>query len=298
MNKSTTAPEGLNDDSVQLWLAGTGDYTVRAGDLWTLAWDGELLGHVMVASRKDGFFLGWPVTLPGEQSFAPGILVESSLGVTVTVWPTRETGLGLHLLERPLGHLLDVREIRRIAACLDEGEDPGMSFAPDLTGEARWEESSREMTQHWTELCFHIGRSDREPLFLDQEKIRELGGSAREIGNLLHLTPAETRTYWDAEQELPSPLAELLLKHYGVEAEGITRQSPALQWWDMLALPSYKAEVEAACSQRQESEEIIRSEVARSAYGLAARQDSDALADQKLRDAIRRTAAVGSNEAK
>lgn len=296
MNKSTTAPEVLSDDSAQFWLAGTGDYTVRAGGLWTLAWDGELLGHVIVASVKDGFFLGWPVTLPGEPSFAPGMLLESGLGM-VTIWPTRETGLGLHLLERPLGQLLEVREIRRIAACLDEGEDPGMPLAADGTANAGWEESSREMTEHWTELCFHTGRSDREALFLDPTKIRELGGSAREIGNLLHLTPAETRTYWDAEQELPAHLAEMLLAHYGVDAEGIIRQSPAWRWWDLLALPLYKAEVEAACSQRQESEENIRVEVARGAYGLAARQDSDALADQKLRDAIRRTASVGTNGA-
>lgn len=296
MNSSTTAPEGLSDDSAQHWLAGTEDYAVRAGGLWTLAWDGELLGHVIVASVKDGFFLGWPVTLPGEPSFAPGMLVESGLG-TVTIWPTRETGLGLHLLERPLGQLLEVREIRRIAACLDEGEDPGMQLAAVATANSGWEESSRKMTEHWTELCFHTGRSDHKALFLDPTKIKELGGSAREIGNLLDLTPAETRTYWDAERELPVHLAEMLLAHYGVEAEGVIRQSPAWQWWDLLALPLYKAEVEAACSQRQESEEKIRVEVARSAYGLAARQDSDALAEQKLRDAIRRTASVGSNGA-
>ena len=294
MNKSSTAPGVLSEDSARLWLAGTGDYAVRAGDLWTLAWDSELLGHVIVASVKEGFFLGWPVTLPGEPSFAPGMLVESALG-TVTIWPTRETGLGLHLLERPLGQLLETREIRRIAACLDEGEDPGMQLAAVATANSVWEESSREMTEHWTELCFHTGRSDHDALFLDPAKIRELGGSAREVGNLLSLTPAETRTYWDAEQELPTHLAEMLLAHYGVEAAAVIRQSPAGRWWDLLALPLYKEEVEAACRQRQESEEKIRVEVARSAYGLAARQDSDALADQKLRDAIRRTTSAGSN---
>ena len=293
MNESTKAPDALAGDSAQRWLSGTGDYTVRRGGLWTLAWDGELLGHVVVASVKDGFFLGWPVTLPGEPSFAPGILLPSSLGITVTVWPTRETGLGLHLLERPLGHLLESREVRTIAARLDAGEDLDVEFAREATTSAQAEQS-RAMADHWAALCFHTGHADFEGFYLDQNKVKELGGNAREVSGLLHLNPGEARTYWDAEEELPPRLAKTLLAHYGVDADGLTRQAPALKWWDMLAFPSFKAEVEVARTQRQTTEEIIRSEAARSAYALAARQDNDELAEQKLRDAIRRTAEIGS----
>lgn len=289
MENITTAPEGLGEEAAKLWLEGTSDFTLRRGDLWTLAWDGHVLGHVMIAALKDDFFLGWPVTLPAEPSFAPGMLFEASFGTTVTVWPTRETGLGLHLLERPLGPLLETSEIRRIACSLDDGEKPEGRYAAQTSGNPAFEEVSSEMARKWAGLCFHTGRSHDNGFFLDQDKVRKLGGTAREIAELLQLSPAQTRTYWDGQQELPVQLAESLRAHFRVEIAEIIRDDPAERWWEMLALPTFKAEVEAACLQRGQAEEIIRLEAVRSAYGLAARQDSDELAEQKLRDAIRRT---------
>lgn len=135
------------------------DRTLRRGDLWTLAWDGQVEGHVLVAAVKDGFILGWPVTLPGEPSFSPGMLFKDAHGTTLTVWPTRETGLGLHLLGYPLGQLLDVRTIRSIAAALDDGEVPEGVFAPPIeAGDLQVEGVPEQMTEHWGRLCFHTGR--------------------------------------------------------------------------------------------------------------------------------------------
>jgi hypothetical protein len=288
-HSSVGVPDVLNSQAGAFWLSGTGDYEVRAGDMWTLAWDGELLGHVLVASVKDGFFLGWPVGLPSEPSFAPGILVESSLGVTVTVWPTMETGLGLHLLERPLGHLLPPREIRRIAACLDEDEEPDVQVAHGFASEPGNLEAAQELNRHWTELCFHTGRSDEGSFFLSKEKVQKIGGSARGIADALHLSVADVRTFWDAEEALPGDLAGLLLDHLEVSRDQIQGYDPSSTWWHLLAHPGYKADVEWACNELQTDEESVRTESARSAYALAARQDSDEMMENKLRNAVRRT---------
>lgn len=144
---------------------------VRAGDLWVLSWDGEVVGLAAIAAAKHGFVLAWPVTLPGEVSFAPGLVVENSpLGVPVTLWPTRETGIGDHLLDRSLGQLLLPDRIRPISFALDDSDDPGLAFAPGSARDSDNTEADRLMVDHWTELCFNAGGAE-EGSFLDSAKV-------------------------------------------------------------------------------------------------------------------------------
>lgn len=266
---------------------------MRRGDLWTLTWNGQVEGHVLVAAIKDGFILGWPVTLPGEPSFSPGLLFQDIHGEMLTVWPTKETGLGLHLLGQPLGQLLDVKTIRSIAASLDDGAAPEGVMAPPMQeSDVRAEKMLAQMTKHWVSLCFHTGRSSADEIFLDREKVSQLGGNARQISGLLKLTAAQTRSLWDGEVPLQPEAVVVLTEHYNVEEQNLTQTDPAQSWWDRLASPAFKEQVEDACRRRHVSEGDVRSEVVRSAYALAARQDGDSLADQKLRDAIQRTASA------
>lgn len=236
------------------------------------------------------------MTLPGELSFSPGMLVQDIHGQILTVWPTKETGLGLHLLGQPLGQLLDARTIRSIAASLDDGETPEGAMAPPMQESNAWsEEVFAQMTEHWGSLCFHTGRTSADEIFLDREKVSQLGGNARQISGLLKLTAAQTRSLWDGEVPLQPEAVVVLTEHYDVEQQNFTQTDPAQTWWDRLASPAFKEQVEDACRRRHLSEEDIRNEVTRSAYALAARQDGDSLADQKLRDAIQRTASATFN---
>lgn len=251
-------------------------------------------GHALVAAVKDNYILGWPVTLSGEPSFSPGMLFRDARGDTVTVWPTRETGLGLHLLGQPLGPLLDVKTIRGIAASLDDGETPSGLLAPPIeeTG-ADVDNWSTQMTDHWAALCFHTGGTFGTKPYLNPARVSELGGSAREVGRILGLTPPQVRTLWEGERHMDPEILKALSEHYHVESHYLTRSNPAQSLWDLLASPEYKEAVEHACRQRRVGEEEIRAEVTRSAFALAARQDHEGMADQKLRDALQRAACVG-----
>jgi len=182
-------PAGIPASAHQLWDNGAQSEQVRAGDLWVLSWDGEVVGLAAIAAAKHGFVLAWPVTLPGEVSFAPGLVVENSpLGVPVTLWPTRETGIGDHLLDRSLGQLLLPDRIRPISFALDDSDDPGLAFAPGSARDSDNTEADRLMVDHWTELCFNAGGA---------EEVRQAGGSSRIVSEVLGLALPELRALMD-----------------------------------------------------------------------------------------------------
>lgn len=115
----------------------------------------------MISAAKNGFVLAWPVTPPGGVAFSPGLVVEDSpLGVPVTLWPTRETGIGNHLLDRNLGRLLSPDRISRISSALDEGASPGLVFASGSARDAANVDADRHMVDHWARLCFDTGSAE------------------------------------------------------------------------------------------------------------------------------------------
>lgn len=278
-------PAGIPASAHQLWDRGVQSEQVRAGDLWILSWEREVVGHAVIAAVKHGFVLAWPVTLPGELSFSPGLVVEDTpLGVPVTLWPTRETGIGNHLLDRSLGRLISPDQIRPISFALDDGDDPGLPFAPGSARDPENAEADRLMVEHWTELCFNSGGAE-DGLFLDSAKVQQAGGTSRIVGELLGLGLPELRSMMTGVVPITTEQLAVIAEHLGVEGELLVGADPLANVVIDIAWPKYKHLIVTRTEETGLREADIR-RLARREFPLAARDDSDALRETKLRDAI------------
>jgi hypothetical protein len=280
-------PAAIPESAHPLWDEGVPDTQVRAGDLWILSWDGEVVGLAVIAAAKQGFVLAWPVTLPGEVSFAPGLVVEDSpLGVTVTLWATRETGIGNHLLDRNLGQLLPPDRIRPLSFALDDGDDPGLTFASGSAQDSENADADRLMVEHWTELCFNTGGAE-DGLFLDSAKVRQAGGNSRIVGEVLGLGLPELRSLMTGVVPVTTEQLAAVAESLGVEGESLVGADPLADVVIDIAWPSYKHLIVARTAETGFGEADIR-RFARREFPLAARNDGHALREAKLRDAISR----------
>lgn len=124
------------------------------GELWSLAWDGEQLGQIVVASVHDGFVLAWPVTYPPEPSYNPGIVHAES---SATVWPSLETGIGTHLLHRQLGKLYTPQEIQNIATAIDTDHTNNLPWATRTHVTPENAADYEQKVGLWQGLCHHTG---------------------------------------------------------------------------------------------------------------------------------------------
>ncbi|MDZ4233106.1 MAG: hypothetical protein U1C73_04980 [Dietzia sp.] len=280
-------PAGIPASAHQLWDRGEQSEQVRAGDLWVLSWEGEIVGLAAIAAAKHGFVLAWPVTLPGEVSFAPGLVVKDSpLGVPVTLWPTRETGIGNHLLDRSLGQLLPPDRIRLISFALDDSDDPGLAFAPGSARDSENTEADRLMVDHWTELCFNAGGAE-EGMFLDSAKVQQAGGNSRIVSEVLGLTLPELRALMTGVVPVTAEQLAAVAERLGVDGESLVGADPLADVVIDIARPSHKHLIVERTEETGLGEADIR-RLARREFPLAARNDSDALREAKLRDAISR----------
>lgn len=285
-------PAGIPASAHQLWDEGVQNTQVRPGDLWILSWDGEVVALAAIAAAKHGFVLAWPVTLPGEVSFSPGLVVEDSpLGVPVTLWPTRETGIGNHLLDRSLGQLLPPDQIRLLSFALDDGAEPGLTFAPGSAQDPENAGADRLMVEHWTELCFNTGGAE-DGMFLDQAKVKQAGGTSRIVGEVLGIGLPELRPLMTGVVPITTEQLSAVAEHLGVEGESLLRPDPLADVVIDLAWPSYKRDIVVRIAETGIGEAAIR-RIARREFALAARNDTDALRETKLRDAIRRAGRDG-----
>ena len=91
-------PAGIPASAHQLWDNGAQSEQVRAGDLWVLSWDGEVVGLAAIAAAKDpaaldkieehATSLGIVGVKPVKEALAKR---RSELGPsTVDHWATRE----------------------------------------------------------------------------------------------------------------------------------------------------------------------------------------------------------------
>lgn len=271
----------------ELWDRGAQSEQVRAGDLWILSWDGKIIGLAVIAAARHGFVLAWPVTLPGEASFAPGLVIEESpLGVPVTLWVTRETGIGSHLLDRSLGQLLPPNRIRPLSFALDEGEAPDLVFAPGSARDPANTEADRLMVDHWTELCFNAGGAEEGP-FLDSAKVQQAGANSRIVGEILGLGLPELRSLLTGVVAITAEQLSVIAESLGVEGESLVGADPLAEVAIDIASPRYKRDIMARTESTGHGEADIR-RFARREFPLAARNDSEALRETKLRDAISR----------
>ncbi|SRX96058.1 hypothetical protein MSP7336_04333 [Mycobacterium shimoidei] len=280
-------PVGVPASAHELWDRGAQSEHVRTGDLWILSWEGEVVGLAVIAAAKHGFVLAWPVTLPGEVSFAPGLVVEDSpLEVPVTLWPTRETGIGNHLLDRSLGRLLPPDRIPPISFALDDGDDPGLDFAAGSARDAENTDADRLMVEHWTELCFNSGGAE-EGLFLDSAKVQQAGGNSRIVGEVLGLALPELRSLMTGVVPATSEQLAAVAERLGVEEDSLVGADPLADVVIDMAQPRYKRLITARTTETGLGEADIR-RLARREFLLAARNDGDAMRETKLRDAISR----------
>lgn len=215
------------------------DLEVKPGDLWIMSWDGTYRGLVCVAAVKQGYILGWPVTLPDEPAFAPALVVYNTpLVAPLFVWPTRETGLGLHLLHRPLGRLVDPRNIQQIAWSLEDGEYPGMPFARGSATESTNIEADEAMVMYWEALCFHTWL-ESTPLYLSEKSIKVAGGTAARVAACLDLTPIELRPIWTGTQPASEDQVTALADDLGVDASSLLAGDPMHEAVSRLSSPIF-----------------------------------------------------------
>lgn len=280
-------PAAIPESARTLWDEGVPETQVRAGDLWILSWDGEVVGLAMIAAAKHGYVLAWPVTLPGEVSFSPGLVVDDSpLGLPVTLWPSRETGIGNHLLDRSLGRLLEPDRIRPIAMAVDDDDDPGLRRAEGSALDTANSDADRSLVLQWTNLCFNTGGAE-EGLFLDSAKVKAAGGTAKIVGEVLGRGPEELRPLMTGVVPITAEDLDAIAGLLGVESDSLTETDPLADVVTDLARPSLKRDIAIRTAQTGIGEAAVR-RAARREFALAARDDGNALRENKLRDAIKR----------
>jgi hypothetical protein len=207
------------------------------------------------------------------------------------LWPTRETGIGHHLLDRNLGHLLDPGQIRSISAAFDDGEDPGIPLAEGSARDPDYTDADRMMVDHWTELCFNPGGAE-EGLFLDADKVRAAGGTARIVGEVLGLGPEEIRPLMMGVTPIDEDPLNAVAQSLGVQRESLVGDDPLADVVVDLAQPRFKRQIQVRATEAGIGEGDLR-RAARREFALVARNDGDALRETKLRDAINRAGRTG-----
>ncbi len=245
------------------------DPEVRPGDLWILSWDNKFLGLALIAAVKQGYVLAWPVTLAGEPRYAPALVVEDSpLGASLAVWPSREVGLGNHLLHRSLGPMIGADRIQPIAWAMEDGADPGLPFAEGAANDEANRAHDEQFLARWSDICFHTWPTKAMQV-LSSEKIRRLGGSASAIAKTLGLeSPAVARPLWTGVLAITEAQAETAARSLGVDVPDVLGEDPFADVVARMTHPKFKAAVEQVAQTNQMTEGQVR-DAARCEFALA-----------------------------
>jgi hypothetical protein len=105
------------------WISASSSLPQK-GELWTLSWNSEFEGMVVIAAVYKDHILGLPVTA-GHASREEALIEASAFGTELAVWPEAETGLGMVLLDRNLGRAFDddaVLDLRKWGRSLAKSE--------------------------------------------------------------------------------------------------------------------------------------------------------------------------------
>lgn len=289
-------PKLLADGLADMTSQGPSDPAL--GELWTLAWDGRFLALACIAEAPKGYVLAWPVTLPGEPSYAPALRVDDTpLRHKLYIWPDRETGIGNHLLDRRIGSLIPAELINPIARAVRRGERTRYPNAVGLASDPANIGVDAAMVERWTDMCFHVWPPEGRDAYLSREGIQARGGSSRAVAEALGMGPAEVAPLWEGVQPIDPVSVESVAAALHIEMDSIVGDDPLQPVRDQLDSPRYKADIVARAAELGVGEGIMR-DAARSEFTLAARDDSRKLTDVKIRDAIARATPAGEERPK
>lgn len=264
-------PPGVSAD---LWSGGAPVGAPQVGELWVLSWDGAALALGLVARTAPSFVTCWPVTFADEPVFAPAVRIDSPLGVPVHVWPTRETGLGIHMLHRCFGSAMSVKTMVLIANAMDDepaAEMPMPLADHTVSGDAA-EAASDEMLENWEQICLNVWP---EPVpgtsAFGEAMLQSAGLEPSRMATLLDVTLPDAVSLMRGEaiptSQQVEAVAEALSVHpHAVLASGETE--------GFLASPDFKAGFVNILRSRSITEAAAR-ELVRADLALAARSTGD-----------------------
>lgn len=260
----------------------------QVGELWMLSWDRAFLGIACIAEVMEDHVLAWPVTLPDEPAFAPALYVgETPLHHGLYMWPTRETGLGKHLLDRPLGRLVPADLVDSIAMGARRGETTRYPYAAGFCFDDENQTADEAMVVRWVGLCFHVWPPEDRDLYISDAKIKSMGITPQQVAEAMGLDAASLRDIWWGEQSITADQARAIADYLQVDVDALLGEDPFRDVLERLASPVYKADLVARSREFGILEGEMR-ELVRSDFALAARDDSSSLTDAKLHDAIKR----------
>lgn len=251
-----------------------------------LSWDGQALALVLVSGVATTFILGWPVTLTSDPCFPPAITInDTPIGIPLNVWPTRETGIGKHLLHRRLGRLLSGQAMSLIEYALESETELPVPFAESNVSEAEQERESDLMVDSWERICLHAWPPREVGIAtLDPEAMIQLGLGLGELATALGVSAHVAVGLFQGEQAPTSEQLDALAALVGADPEELLANGLDEDSLVLLS-PDIKDDLLAIGAQYRLNEEQARA-LLRSEFALAAR--SDGTSASRLASALHR----------
>jgi hypothetical protein len=266
--KLDSAPLDVTNDA--LWRVGTPG-TPQIGDLWLLSWNGDVLGLALVSGVGDGYLLVWPVTLQSDLAFRPAVEVpDSPLGTPLFVWPTRETGIGAHVLHRRFGTLLPEHVMALVAEAAEQGLEGPLRYAPDGPRHPAIDAADDAMVDRWESICLNIWPHPRPGSApLNRRLLRTRGLRPSDLAEALGVTTPDAVALYSGEQSPDKAQIAALESHFRIPAEELLDPLTDEAARELLS-PVWKDDILAVGRHYGEDESAARDHL-RQEYALAAR---------------------------
>lgn len=243
------------------------------GELWLTSWEGGALALVVVGAVRDGYVLGWPVTVSTRDDTYPsvpfGLSATDGSDVGLVAWPDAEFGMSTALLDTCYGAPFDAKTVRLIVGAVSGDCDMPVPACENVPSEAAEADLERVCAQAWDLGDIEWPLSIPGHGVLDQDEIRKSGVDARALAGMLHVSPARaaslaagravpTQTELEALESLDLHRDSMFTAPSGAEVEAIVH-------------PRFKSRIVAVTRQERLSEAAVRTWLYSEAEPLAAR---------------------------